>query len=289
MLKLTLTASSEQVESVVELLTEHGAAAISFEDKGDQAIFQNFPNEVPLWQKIKVQALFYSETDLLQIIAALSTSVAQQLDYEISQQIDQDWIEAGQKNFPLQHFAQRLWVCPSWEETKGLSGAIVRLNPGLGFGTGAHPTTALCLTWLAQQSLTDQVVIDYGCGSGILALAACALGAKTVWAVDHDPQALMATHNNAELNLFPNSQLHIVAPEQLPLIKADILLANILANPLCELANELQSRVISTGRLVLSGFLNPEKIRVEQAYPNMQVVSVEEKEQWVRLVMAWNL
>lgn len=254
-----------------------GAAAVSMEDAGDQPLFQEKLHEAPLWNKIQIQALFSEEQDIQNILFEL-TKLHAALDYKIESLAEENWVVKTQESFPVRCFSNRLWVVPS--------GVVLRINPGLGFGTGAHPTTALCLEWLAKQELNHKTMIDYGCGSGILGLAALTLGAEKVWAVDHDPQALTATRNNAELNHFPFSSLDIVLPQQLPDVKAEIILANILANPLCELAPTLISHLAESGCLILSGFLKKETEKVLNAYlPKLKLAATFSQDDWVMVVL----
>ncbi len=277
MLQLVIQTSAEQANQLSDFLAEEGALAVSLADAGDQPLFQEKLNETPLWRSTQINALFAEDFPLKQLIQNLEKLFSAPVHYQIESIVEQNWVEKTQENFPARCFANRLWVVPS--------GVALRINPGLGFGTGAHPSTALCLEWLAQQPLAHKTVIDYGCGSGILGLGALALGAEKVWAVDHDPQALTATRNNAELNSFAEAVLSIVLPEQLPQIQADIILANILANPLCELAPQLISYLAPHGQLVLSGFLAEEIERIVNAYsPALELTSSASQENWIRLV-----
>jgi ribosomal protein L11 methyltransferase len=275
-----------EVELLAHLLQENGALAVALQDAADQALFQLQPEETPLWEKTKVSALFPADTNL----DVLLLSVKQQfphIELQIENIENQDWVATTQNYFQPQHYAERLWILPSWYDEKSFSGAIVKLDPGLAFGTGTHPTTAMCLEWLAQHPPKNLTVIDYGCGSGILALACLALGAKKVIAVDHDPQALTATKNNSVLNNFVNdTNLQICLPQHLPAITADLVVANILANPIMQLASHLMQLTSSHGKLVLSGFFSIDVERITAAFaPTMQIESVASKEQWARVVL----
>lgn len=285
MRKLILNISSEWAEIVSEILSEHQALAVTLQDNGDQPLFQVIPQETPLWQDTRVEALFSENFPLLKIIHDLENLLKAPVPYQVEILAEENWVEKSQANFPVLNFADRLWIVPPWREAPPNVETLLRINPGLGFGTGTHPTTALCLKWLVQrQTLTGKMVVDYGCGSGILGLAALALGASQVWAVDHDPQALTATRNNAELNQFSDDHLLIVPPEDLVAVKADIILANILANPLCDLSTHLISSLAPGGSLILSGFLETERPRLLQAYtPMLKVVSEAIEEHWIRL------
>ncbi len=327
--------TDDHIEWISDFLSAYQALAVSLQDAGEQPLFQEALNEAPLWKNTQVQGLFAEHHQAQAVIQALQTALQKVLTYQIDSVPDQDWVQVTQNQFPPRCFANRLWVLPAWQEDfNNYPGIILRIEPGLGFGTGAHPTTGLCLNWLAQQNLQNKTVIDYGCGSGILSLAAMALGARSVWAVDHDPQALIATTDNAKLNHFSPFPLstasmasclypafggadarneggalraappydppwrkesslqrellgiYPVLPEQLPEIKADIILANILANPLCELAPKLMQHLNSGAFLVLSGFLSSELDRVAAAYqPPLQQFCLDMQEDWVFIVL----
>lgn len=285
MIKVIINSSRKPAEVIGDFLTERGALAVSLQDAGDQPLFQEALNEMPLWAQTQIHALFDDGADANEIMQQLAAVLNAPVNYHIEPVIEEDWVQKTQHGFPAQCFAERLWIVPAWEQSHHYPNIVLRINPGLGFGTGTHPTTALCLTWLAQQDLAGKTVIDYGCGSGILGLAALVLGAKQVWAVDYDPQALIATQNNAELNHFAKEALQVVLPEQLPDIQADVVLANILANPLCELAERLMQCLKPGGQLVLSGFLVEELERVSSAYrSSLQIIEIATQEKWVRLI-----
>ncbi len=286
MKKLIFNISSEWAEMISDILAEHQALAVTLQDNGDQALFQEAPQETPLWQDTRVEALF-SEDDLFpKIIKELEILLNAPVNYQLETLVEENWVEKSQANFPVLNFCDKLWVAPPWQSAPVISGTLLRINPGLGFGTGAHPTTALCLKWLVQQTLPAKIVVDYGCGSGILGLSALALGAKQVWAIDHDPQALTATRDNANLNSFSQNKFFILPPEEFTQVKADIILANILANPICELAPRFIQHLAPGGVLILSGFLESELARVLQVYtPNLQVLDTAFEADWVRLAL----
>lgn len=274
------------VELLSDCLQENGALSITLADAADEEIFQLQPEETPLWQKTKVVALFPTDFDIDPVLLLIKKDFPQAVIH-LEAVKNQDWVKVTQNYFQPQCYADRLWIVPSWYDEKSYTGAIVKLDPGLAFGTGTHPTTALCLEWLAQHPPENLTVIDYGCGSGILALASLALGAKQVIAVDHDPQALTATKNNSALNNFAQSKnLKICLPQDLPVISADLVIANILANPIIQLSSQLMQLVKPQGRLVISGFFSADRERVVQPFLNsMQVESIEIKEQWARVCL----
>ncbi|HET7370206.1 MAG TPA: 50S ribosomal protein L11 methyltransferase, partial [Gammaproteobacteria bacterium] len=243
---------AERVEAALE---ELGALAVTLEDAADDALLEPAPGEQPLWPSSRVRALFDADQDVAAIAATLRAQLggAALPDPQITQVADQQWETAWRRDFKPMRFGARLWVCPSGEPAP--DGAIVvRLDPGLAFGTGTHPTTALCLEWLAQAPLAGQRVIDYGCGSGILAIAAAKLGADRVYAVDYDAQALTATRENAAANGVAD-KIETISPELFGDVTAEVLVANILARPLVELAAQFASLVKPGGRIAVSGVL----------------------------------
>ena len=286
--QLIITTTQYQANDIADLLTEHNALAISFVDAADQPLFQVEVNETPLWETVKLSALFPQETNLTEIITNLEATLNKPLKHQIEELAEQDWVRETQRQFSPELFANRLWICPSWAAVAdNLQGTVVKIDPGLAFGTGTHPTTALCLEWLAENPPIDKVVIDYGCGSGILALAALALGATKVYAIDHDEQALQATHNNAALNDFVTPEnLMIGTAADLPVLSVPLIIANILANPLIALAGQLKHLLMPNGTLILSGILNEEIERVAQAYcPPLSIQDTAQQDEWARVTL----
>ena len=188
-------------------------------------------------------------------------------------------------NFQPMCFGQRLWICPSWKEPPQADAVNLLLDPGLAFGTGTHPTTALCLRWLDGHNVSGKTVIDYGCGSGILAIAALLLGAKSVIAVDNDPQALIATEENARRNGIPANKISTFLPEQVPKDSAaELMLANILAGPLAELAPTLSKMTLTGGNIVLSGILSNQAQQLSSYYqPHFAMQAADIEQDWARL------
>ncbi len=284
-LQLKLTATQEQ-SPLIELLFENmGALSITLGDAGDQPILEPGLDEQPLWHETTITALFDGEADADALCSHINQSLNQDISLQLEQQWldDQTWERVWLEHFHPMQFGSRLWVCPDGE-TPDIKGAVVlKLDPGLAFGTGTHPTTALCLSWLDGYEISGKTVIDYGCGSGILAVAALLLGAKSVLAIDHDPQALQATTDNAEKNGVAD-RLTITLPEKAPDIQADIMLANILAGPLIELATKLANMVNPGGEIILSGILQEQAERVSRAYqPHFTKLSKQTREDWVLL------
>lgn len=289
-LKLSFNTSDTLAEAMADYLTDVGALSVSMKNAGDEKLFQLEPHETPLWNEVHVEALFPAKTAVEPLFSDMKNVLA--LDtlppHTLEALVDQDWVRKTQSNFQPQCYGKTLWVCPSFHDADALKGTVVKIDPGLAFGTGTHETTSLCLQWLAENPPMNKTVIDYGCGSGILALAALALGASNVIATDHDTQAVEATNNNAALNAFvDNKNLTIVTPAEMPEVKADLMIANILANPLIELAPLLTALTAHNGTLILSGILTPESKRVLEAYKNhFELLDETHNGEWVRLVLS---
>ncbi len=270
-LELQLQVSEQLAESIGELLSELGALSVSFHDAGDQPLYEPAPDTQPLWQQTKVHGLFTIETNLNEIVKKLQSHLGSinNLPYQIIRIEDKDWQKEYQNNTKAICITNRLWICPSWDTitiTDENNPVIVHLDPGLAFGTGSHATTRLCLEWLAKRSARSALVVDYGCGSGILAIAAIKLGAQKVYAVDNDEQALQATHINALRNDLSDDLLITVLPENLHNMQADLLIANILALPLIELSPKFASLLKPGGEIVLSGILREQHEMIISAY-----------------------
>lgn len=257
----------EHVETVSNLLDETATLSVTFTDEYDDAILEPEIGTTPLWPNVVIHALYAEESDaetaLLQIAAHFP-----HLSCSLQTLPEKDWERVCMDEFKPQRFGQRLWICPSWLTPPDSQAVNLILDPGLAFGTGTHPTTALCLTWLEQADLEQKTVIDYGCGSGILALAALKLGALHVNAVDIDQQALLATQNNALSNSMTLDHLTISTPDILT-TPVDLLIANILLTPLMNLQARFHQLLKTNGTLVVSGVLEEqvdELITAYQAY-----------------------
>jgi ribosomal protein L11 methyltransferase len=286
---LELQLRSSQPEWVEEVLTAQGAHAVSLQDAGDAPILEPAPGTTPLWRDTRVRALFSHDVDWTRVRAALSESLAPELwrDWEVLAIDDHDWVRAWQAQESPRRFGGRLWVCPTHAQVDLAAGeSLVWLDAGLGFGTGAHPTTALCLEWLAQADLAGRRVLDYGCGSGILAIAALRLGAAEAVAIDIDAQALIATRDNAERNgVSDRLQVASAAPAPPPLENFDVVLANILARPLVALAPRLMRAAGTKAWLVLTGILQEQASTLRTAYAS-RVAQWQERceEEWLALI-----
>jgi len=286
-LQIIFEASAEQIIQLEDALPELGAVAVTLEDNADQPLYEPPPGARPLWQNTRVIGLFETSADMDLVRELLKPQFKDGLPpsrVEILE--DQNWEQAWIERFQPMPMGKRLWICPSWREPPEPEAVNVLLDPGLAFGTGTHPTTALCLKWLDAAGLEGKVLIDYGCGSGILAIAACLLGCEKVWAVDNDPQALIACKDNAEKNAVAD-KIHIASPEifaQDFIGRADVITANILAGPLQQLAPTLTQLLTLQGHLVLSGILNAQQNAVKQAYETqISFQPSTQCEEWIRL------
>jgi len=241
-------------EPLSDALMEANAASVTFEDAKDQPIFEPELGTTPIWANTKVIGLFDAEVDSHSVVEMLKSMLPQVKDntFKIEQLEDKDWVRAWMDQFKPMQFGDNLWIVPSWCEAPQPDAVNLLLDPGMAFGTGTHPTTSLCLTWLDQHTPENLDVIDYGCGSGILALAAQKLGAKTVRGTDIDPQAITASNQNAERN---HEQIPFALVNDFTSEPVDLLVANILAGPLKELAPEFDRLLKPGGTLVLSGLL----------------------------------
>jgi len=285
--QLDAAANADSSEQLSELLTEMGSSAVTIQDAEDQPIYEPPPGATPLWQALLVTGLFEEGVDLDKILDAVKQSLGELPEHQVKVLEDQDWVRSWMDDFQPMRFGQRLWICPSWHQAPDPDAVNILLDPGLAFGTGTHPTTALCLEWLDQNQQTDELVIDYGCGSGILAIAALKLGARHVHAVDLDYQAIQATQDNAEKN-GQLEKLNTYTPDtfykQNTNLQCDLLLANILAGPLVELAEQLAALVKSNGQIVLSGILAEQSQKIVQAYsPWFDLDPIQQKEDWIRV------
>lgn len=283
-LRITLESSAHDPELLSELLSAAGAVSVTYEDAADQPILEPMPGETNLWPHTKVSGLYAAEVDAAQILGGIRRHLDDPgLQASVTTVEDQDWERSWMDRFQPMRFGKRLWVCPHWHSPPRPEDVNVMLDPGLAFGTGTHPTTALCLEWLDSQSLHDKTVIDYGCGSGILAIAAAKLGARHIWAVDYDPQALTATANNALAN-HVSEKISLHTPDAMPAVMADVLMANILSGPLLELAPRLARLVQPGGKLVLSGILNNQVSALMEKYRAWFTMEpATNREEWVRL------
>jgi ribosomal protein L11 methyltransferase len=284
-IQLRVNTTEKHAETVSDMLMSWGAQAVSFVDAHDTPIYEPMPGEVIYWANTVVVGLFDAEHNMDKVIRQLQQAslFKQGVSFKLEQLEDKDWEREWMDNFHPIRFGQRLWVCPSWRDIPDPSAVNVMLDPGLAFGTGTHPTTALCMEWLDSQDLTASTVVDFGCGSGILGIAALKLGGKRVVGIDIDPQAIEASTANAQRNGVA-SQIELYLPKDQPSLAADVVVANILAGPLAELASVISAYVKPGGRLALSGILESQAEQVMAAYANeFDFDPIAVKDEWVRL------
>jgi len=281
-------------ETVETALLDIGASSITFVDRGDEPVLEPLPGEIRLWSDTLVRALFQeaSASDLARNLDRLATLLGPHIteNARVKRVAERDWERVWLTDWKSMRFGRRLWVCPTASDPPADPAAIVvRLDPGLAFGTGTHPTTALCLQILESLPLSGRTLIDYGCGSGILGIAALKLGAAHVTAVDIDPQALLATRNNALINGVSDCiEVRGVDVPDSPEPAADAglraaycVVANILAGPLIELAPTLSAACEPGGYLLLSGLLKTQAYAVKAAYTSaFDMVQVIERDDW---------
>lgn len=246
----------EQLDDLRELLENFGAVSVSYTGASPEPVFDDDGTDRQCWDLNQVSALFSSDLDVDILTACVRNRLGPEnvSGCKIESLRDRDWTLEGKSAFQAMHFGKRLCVCPSWHDKPDDVPCVIELDPGLAFGTGSHATTALCLEWLANQDLSGRKLIDYGCGSGILAIAAAKLGAPEVVAVDMDQQAIHSTLENAEKN-HVSTQIQCGSPGDFELYRADILVANILLKPLQELSSRFSSLLYPGGQIVLSGIL----------------------------------
>lgn len=258
---------AEYAEALGDMLSGNGAQAVTFLDAKDTPMYEPKPGEVMLWPDTQVIGLFDAADDMQGIIERLAQSklLKDEFVYVLDPLEDKDWEREWMDNFHAMCFGERLWVCPSWREIPEPDAVNVMLDPGLAFGTGTHATTALCLRWLDSLSLSGAKVLDFGCGSGILGIAALKLGAADMLGIDIDPQALQATEANAQRNGVAD-KLTLALPKDDPQYLADIVCANILAAPLRELREVISGYCKQGGQIILSGILVEQAAEIADLY-----------------------
>ncbi|MGK3116748.1 50S ribosomal protein L11 methyltransferase [Candidatus Pantoea formicae] len=285
-IQIKINSTGENAEPLSDALMEAGAVSVTFQDTHDNPVYEPLPGETRLWGDTDVIGLFDAETEMDDVVAELSQHplLGSHFHHKIEQIEDKDWEREWMDNFHPMRFGERLWICPSWRDVPDPNAVNVMLDPGLAFGTGTHPTTSLCLTWLDGLDLQGKTVIDFGCGSGILAIAALKLGASQAIGIDIDPQAIQASRDNAERNGV-SDRLSLYLPHQQPEnLQADVVVANILAGPLRELAPLISVLPKAGGHLGLSGVLASQAEGVCEAYVERFVLDpVAEKEEWCRI------
>jgi len=292
-LQLRLDTSPGQVERLEELLLATGAVAVTLEDNADQPVLEPGVGETPLWRQTRLTGLYRADTDMAAVLRAFPEDDLAGTRHRVEILEDRDWEREWMQHYQPMRFGRRLWICPSWLAPPDPGAVNLLLDPGLAFGTGTHPTTALCLAALDAMDLSGLTAVDYGCGSGILAAAALKLGAQRVLAVDNDPQALVATRENAARNSIGQASLQVAAPEGVDWAawahQADLVIANILAGPLMELSGVLLRFMKPGSALLLSGLLTSQAEALRNHYADRLRLQVEaEREGWVCLRGTFN-
>lgn len=286
--------SPELAEIMEEALLGAGASAVTLEDTKDQPILEPERGTTPLWDHTTITGLFSADEDLALIKKITKNVFQNQTDkpfpsYRIEILENQDWTRKWMEHFEPIQIGSLLWICPSWRNIPNENAVNLMLDPGLAFGTGTHPTTSLCLKWLDQcaannAGLENKTIIDYGCGSGILAIAALLLGADSANCVDNDPQALLATHDNAERNNINPAAIASFLPKDTPEEAADIVLANILAQPLYDLRERLAKLTKPEGYIILSGILENQAEALNEYYAELfDMQTINYQDGWARL------
>jgi ribosomal protein L11 methyltransferase len=288
-LQIRVHTTPDHVPAFEDAMLDCGALVVTFEDVHDDPVYEPDLNTTPLWKHTRVTGLFEADADLEHIRPVIEHKAEQlgqaNIDLKIEILEDKDWIREWMDSYHPIQFGKRLWVCPSWREVPDENGVNLILDPGLAFGTGTHPTTALCLEWLDSIDCKDKSIIDYGCGSGILGIAGLLLGANNMVGIDIDPQAVEATQANAERNSITPDRYEVKLPPYEGDLQADVVVANILAGPLAELSGTISKLVKQGGMLALSGILESQAHSVVEAYkPWFKIESIVEKEEWVRIV-----
>ena len=287
-LQLRLDTRPGDVAALEELMLATGAAAVTLEDNADQPVLEPAVGETPLWGQTRLTGLYPAGADMDSVLGAFPAELLEQTNQRIEILEDKDWEREWMQHYRPMLFGQRLWVCPSWLEPPDPGAINLLLDPGLAFGTGTHPTTALCLGELDAMRLEQKIAVDYGCGSGILAVAALKLGATRVLGVDNDPQALAASGDNATRNGIAAERLPVALPEQVEQPawagQADLVIANILAGPLIDLSATLLTFLKPGGELLLSGLLHSQAASLCAHYAERIDLHIAgEKEGWVCL------
>jgi ribosomal protein L11 methyltransferase len=283
-LQIRFPASGETADALSAALEESGAISVSVEHVGDDSWVETDWDERPVWRESRVTGLFAPDTDVAGLLQELRAQLNTALPApEVQTLADQDWADSWKANYQPLQISERLWICPSWMTPPDPRAVNVILDPGMAFGTGDHPTTALCLEWLAAQDLTNKDVIDYGSGSGILSVAALRLGARSALGIELDELAIRVSVENAEQNKVARRFRAVVPALVPPATSADIVIANILARPLMELAPRIKALVRPGGSLALSGLLAEQAEEVAACYSDTFALTRRMRGNWVLL------
>ena len=288
-IQIRIHAKQPQVQALEDALLACGSLSVTLQDDADQPILEPELGTTPIWDDTQVIGLFEATHNPDELRARLEHAFTakrkEPLPYtKIEILEDKDWVRAWMDDYHPMQFGTRLWVCPSWREPPQADAVNLMLDPGLAFGTGTHPTTSLCLKFLDREVEGNELVVDFGCGSGILGIAALLLGSRHMVGIDIDPQALLATEDNANRNGIDRGRYEIYLPENTPDVQADIMVANILAGPLEQLAPTIAGLTRSGGKLALSGLLAEQAGTISRCYSQWFTMSPPEQEgDWVVL------
>ena len=287
-LQLRLDTQPDRVDELEDLMLATGAVAVTMEDNADQPVLEPGVGETPLWGQTRLTGLYPADTEMTHVLAAFPEETLLQANHRVEILEDKDWEREWMQHYQPMPFGRRLWVCPSWLQPPEPDAVNLLLDPGLAFGTGTHPTTALCLAELDGMALENRCVVDYGCGSGILAVAALKLGARCALGVDNDPQALVASRDNANRNSIPSGDLEVALPGGFDSAawcgRADVVIANILAGPLVELSGTLLNFLKPGGTLLLSGLLQNQASTLCSSYADrIELRVASERDGWICL------
>lgn len=283
--QISVITDENTAPKLADFFSTLGAVSVTYMDAEDEPVYEPAIGETKIWRNTQVIALYEldAEPELVKSLVYARFEPAGLAGWLHEEVADQEWERAWMEFYKPMKFADKLWVCPTGQEQLEPGTVCLTLDPGLAFGTGTHPTTALCLEWLAGHDLTGKTVIDYGCGSGILAVAAILLGAKTAHAIDIDPQALTATQDNALKNKVQD-RIACYLAEQFAPVQSDVVLANILAKPLIDLSAKISALLVPGGQLVLSGILAEQADSVIKAYQaDIGFKPPAQQEDWIRL------
>ncbi len=282
-IQLILEVEQSSNDKAEQALLDAGALSVTLKDAEDNPVLEPAPGETPLWNKLILTGLFDADINTIELKQNIQRQLGKQFPLRIEQLEDKDWVRAWMDDYRPMQFGKKLWVCPRHLPPPDPDAVNLMLDPGLAFGTGTHPTTSLCLQWLDQADLKNKTLLDFGCGSGVLAIAALMLGAEHCDATDIDPQALQASADNARENSVAE-KLNVMPPENIPEQKYDMVVANILAGPLVELATRLAHYCKPNGDIVLSGILENQAQTIIEAYqPWFNLDAPALQEEWIRI------
>ncbi|MEC8524192.1 MAG: 50S ribosomal protein L11 methyltransferase [Pseudomonadota bacterium] len=288
-IQIRIHTHSDVVSKVEDTLLECGSLSVTLKDDADQPILEPELGTTPVWDETCVIGLFEATHDPAELSAQLNQVFRLKAKEDLPRHKieileDKDWVREWMDNYHPMQFGERLWVCPSWKTPPQPDAVNLMLDPGLAFGTGTHPTTSLCLKFLDREVQGDELVVDFGCGSGILGIAALLLGAAKMAGTDIDPQALLATEDNANRNGIAADQYDVYLPENTPPLKADIMVANNLAGPLEQRAPTIAELTRSGGKLALSGLLAEQAETISTCYGQWFEMNAPEQEgDWILL------